>query len=206
MALDSVRASRVNELHVTARGAGGQAHEPSVGTGGYVPQVIRINTSKQTVDAFQVVDQNGVVLFSVNKSGKIATGPGSAAGLGAMGVAHAIYDFSVDGGASCTPASNATIPANAIIVGATVNPTTAALAVGSATVGIGTTAGSTTTSILAATAKASLSIDALLNGVPTLAVPVKMSAAGSISVLVATGPLTAGVIEIFVYYVVAANA
>jgi membrane-associated protease RseP (regulator of RpoE activity) len=54
--------------------------------------------------------------------------------------------------------------------------------------------------------KATLSVDAMLNGVPTLAAPVKMSAAGSISILVATGPLTAGVIEIFVYYVVASNA
>ncbi len=206
MSLDSGRASRVNELHVTARGAGGQGKEPAIGTGGYVPFVIRVNTTKQTVDAFEVVDKDGTVLFAINKSGVLATGPGPAAGLGALGVAHAIYDFAVDGGASCTPASNAVIPANAIIIGATVNPTTAPLAVGSATLGVGTTAGSTSTSILAATAKASLSIDALINGVPTLAAPVKMSAAGSISVLIATGPLTAGVVEIFVYYVVAKNA
>jgi predicted RecA/RadA family phage recombinase len=165
-------------------------------------------------------DVNKVVTAVPNTTGKIGyfetaalagdtTGAVVLTGIGVskgMDVAHAVYNFVVDGGASCTPVVNATIPANAIIIGATINSTTAPLAAGSATVGIGTTAGSTTTSILAATAKASLTIDALLNGVPTLAAPVKMSAAGQISVLIATGPLTAGVIEVFVYYVQALNA
>lgn len=168
--------------------------------------VLKKILSTDTDDFMHCRSSADVLKFAISKDGAIITGPASVAGLGMLGVAHAIYDFSVDGGASCTPVSNAIIPANAILIGATVNPTTAPLAVGSATFGVGTTAGSTTTSILAATAKASLTIDALVNGVPTLAVPVKMTAAGSISVLIATGPLTAGVVEVFVYYVIAANA
>lgn len=204
MAGTSNKPTRVKLLHVVPQGAGGAGHE-STGPGTDAALRIILPTN-QTADAFDILTPAGVVLFSINSSGNIITGPGSAAGLGAMGVAHAVYSFATDGGASCTPALNATIPANAIIVGATVNVTTAVTASGSATVGIGTTAGSTTTSILAATGKASLTLDAIVNGVPTLAAPVKMSAAGSISVLIATGPLLTGIIEIFVYYVVAQNA
>lgn len=128
----------------------------------------------------------------------------AASGLGMVRCAHARYDFAVDGGAvaAITPTLTAVIPDNAVIIGATVNSSTAALSAGSATVAVGTTAGSSASALLAATAKATLSIDALINGVPTLAAPVKMTAAGSINVTVGTAALTAGVIEIFVYYVV----
>jgi hypothetical protein len=133
---------------------------------------------------------------------------GGKAGLGFLRVAHAIFDFSVDGGAigAITPAKTALIPANAILVGGTVNVPTAVLSSGAATVSVGTTAGSSAAAILAATAKASLSVDANLNAVPVFATPVKMSAAGSINLTVATAALTAGVIEVFVLYYVAANA
>ena len=185
-------------VDVTLRGAGSSGNDPlKVGDGTDVGLKIQIPTA-QTANAFQIEQPAGTVIFAIGPNGA----PSPAGGLGIMGVAHAVYNFAVDGGASCTPAVNALIPANAIIVGATVNPTTAPLAAGAATVGIGTTAGSSSTSLLAATAKATLSIDALINGAPTLAAPVKMTAAGYISVLIATGPLTAGVIEIFVYFVV----
>jgi hypothetical protein len=206
MATDTGRASRVRELHVVARGALAKGKEQTKGTGTYVPSKVVINTAVQTSSAFTVEDQSGNVLFAIDATGGIATGPTASTGLVSDGVAHAIYSFATDGGASCTPAVNATIPANAILTGATVNPTTAVTAAGSATVAIGTTAGSSANSILTATGKASLSIDALVNGTVTLAAPVKMSAAGQIAITVATGPLTAGVIEIFVYYVVAKNA
>jgi hypothetical protein len=205
MSGSSQKPTRVKELHVVAPGAGGAGHEPSVGSGSEVPVKIFLPSS-QSVDAFEILTAAGVVLFSINSAGAIASGPGSAAGLGTLGVAHAVYNFATDGGASCTPALNAVIPSHAILIGATVNVPTAVTAAGSATVGIGTTAGSSSTSILAATAKATLSLDALINGVPTFAAPVKMSASGSISIVVATGPLTAGVIEVFVYYVVPQNA
>jgi len=130
---------------------------------------------------------------------------GSLFGTGLLQFAHAQYNFGVDGGASCTPASNATIPQNAVMVGATINSTTAMTAAGAATMSIGTTAGSSATSILAATGKASYSTNALINGAVTFAAPVKMSAAGNINVTIATGPLTAGVVEIYVYYYVSST-
>ena len=131
--------------------------------------------------------------------------PGFSGQANGLKVAHFLYNFAVDGGASCTPANSDTIPANAVVFGGAVNPTTAVTAAGAATVAIGTSAGSAGNSILTATGKASLSADAIL--VPTcVATPFKMSAAGQITITVATGPLTAGVIEGWVLYAVANNS
>jgi hypothetical protein len=129
------------------------------------------------------------------------------AGHGALQVAHALYDFSVDGGAISTivPALTAQIPDNAIIVGGVVNPTTAPTGTAGATVAVGVTAGGTSTELLAATVIASLTLDALLAVVPTLAAPVKQTASGNIEVTIAVHALTGGVIEIFVFYVTANN-
>lgn len=127
-------------------------------------------------------------------------------GLGALRVARAKYSFAVDGGAmsTITPATNATIPNDAIIVGGTVNSTSAATSGGAATIAVGTSAGSSTTSILGVTAVASYSADARINSVATFAAPVKMTAAGSITITVADATLTAGIIEVTVLYFVAA--
>lgn len=122
-------------------------------------------------------------------------------------MAKAVYVFGNDGGAisTITPKNTTLLPNNAVIVGATINSTTAVTAVGSATLAVGTSAGSATNSILAATAKASLSLNALINGVPVFATPVKLSAAGYITVTVATSALTAGVVEITVFYFTSFN-
>jgi predicted RecA/RadA family phage recombinase len=131
--------------------------------------------------------------------------PGFSGQVNGVKVAHALYDFTVDGGASCTPANSDTIPANAVVFGGVVNSTVAVAASGSATVAIGTAAGSAGNSILTATGKASLSLDAVV--APTCAAtPFKMSAAGKISVTIATGPLTAGQLEVWVLYALASNA
>jgi hypothetical protein len=121
-------------------------------------------------------------------------------------MAKAIYNFAIDGGAISTITPNGTValPDNAVIVAATINSTTAVTSAGAATVAVGTSAGSSTTAILGATAKASLSADAVLNGVPVFATPVKLTAAGNITFTVGTAALTAGVIEAVVYYYVAA--
>lgn len=131
----------------------------------------------------------------------------SAFGLSFFKMARAKYDFAVDGGAvsTLTPAITAALPDNAVIVGGTVNSTTAVLSSGSATLAVGTTAGSSASAILAATAKASLSLDALINAVPVFATPVKLTAAGSINVTIGTAALTAGVVEVTLLYFVAAN-
>lgn len=147
-------------------------------------------------------DANGLLIENTTIS--TAAAP---IGTSFLRVAHAIYDFTVDGGTIglITPVSTAAIPASAIIIGATINSVVAGVGV-SGTLSVGTSAGSSASAILAATAVASLSLDAILNGVPTLAVPVKMTAAGNITVTIATTNFTAGRIEIFVYYVVASNA
>lgn len=130
---------------------------------------------------------------------------GSGPGNSVLRAAKAVYSFAVDGGAVSTITPNGTVnlPANAVIVAATVNSTTAVTSAGAATVAVGTSAGSSTTSILGATAKASLSANALINGVPVFATPVKLTAAGNITFTVGTAALTAGVIEAVVYYYVA---
>jgi predicted RecA/RadA family phage recombinase len=134
-----------------------------------------------------------VVLFGV---------PGFSGQVNGVRVAHSLYYYSVDGGATCTPANSDTIPDNAVVFGGVVNSTAAVTASGSATVAIGTAAGSASNSILTATGKASLGLDAVV--APTCAAtPFKMTAAGKINVTVATGPLTAGVIEVWVLYSIA---
>ena len=131
--------------------------------------------------------------------------PGFSGQVNGVKVAHALYDFTVDGGTSCTPANSDTIPANAVVFGGAVNSTVAVTAAGAATVAIGTAAGSAGNSILTATGKASLSLDAVVAPTCT-ATPFKMSAAGKIIVTIATGPLTAGQIEVWVLYALASNA
>ena len=130
--------------------------------------------------------------------------PGATGVSTGVRVAHALYDFAVDGGASCTPANSDTIPANAVVFGGAIHSTVALAAAGAATLAVGTAAGSSGTSILTATGKATLGLDAVV--APTCAAtPFKMSAAGKINVTVATGPLTAGQVEIWVLYQLATN-
>ena len=130
--------------------------------------------------------------------------PGFSGQASGLKVAHALYDYTVDGGASCTPANSDTIPANAVVYGGMVNSIVAlGSGGGSATLAIGTTAGSAANSILTATAQATLSANATVK--PTCATtPFKMSAAGQISVAVAAGPLNAGKVEVWVFYQTAA--
>jgi predicted RecA/RadA family phage recombinase len=136
---------------------------------------------------------------------KLFAVPGFSGQVNGVKVAHALYDFTIDGGGSCTPANSDTIPKDAVVFGGAVNSTVAVTAAGAATVAIGTAAGSANNSILGATAKASLSLDAVL-APACAATPFKMSAAGKISVTIATGPLTAGQIEVWVLYTLASNA
>lgn len=174
------------------------------------------------VEVLAAKDKNGTTLASITKAvdgtttldvdGTLTADAVSVGGLTplttstGLRVAYAKYDFAVDGGAQGTiaPTNSSTIPDNAILVGATLNSTSAVTSNGSATVAVGTSAGSSTTSIKGATAKASWSADAVLNGVPVFATPVKLTAAGTITFTIGTADLTAGVIEAFVYYVVAA--
>lgn len=129
-------------------------------------------------------------------------------GFSTIQVGKAIYDFTVDGGAQglITPVSTCNLPANAIILGGTIDAVVAVTSLGSATVSVGTSAGSSASALLAATAKASLSLAALLNAVPVFATPVKLTAAGNITVTVGAADVTAGKLEIYMYFVVSAQA
>ncbi len=141
---------------------------------------------------------------------QIANAPSAADsiwGRGILRTARAKYDFAVDGGAisTITPGSvvNATIPDNAVIVAGTINATTACTSGASATISVGTSAGSSTAAMLALTAVASFSADAIINAVPVFATPVKMTAEGRITFSIAVAALTAGVIEATLFYFVA---
>lgn len=169
--------------------------------------VLQTTTSTLPTVSAAILNKENVTTNSYTDTGDtLATYvPFAAPGISGYGirVAHAIYSFAVDGGVSgaITPVKTASIPANAIIIGGTINSTTAVTSGGAATVAVGTTAGSAANSILTATAKATLSSNALVNSTATLAAPVKMSAIGNINITVATADLTAGVIEIFVFYI-----
>jgi predicted RecA/RadA family phage recombinase len=157
--------------------------------------------SNLLIGVVEVAAATGVATVNVKLFGV----PGFSGQVNGVKVAHALYDFTVDGGATCTPTNSDTIPINAVVYGGVVNSTVALTAAGSATLAIGTAAGSASNSILTATAKASLSLDAVLAPTCTTT-PFKMTAAGKINVTVATGPLTAGQVEVWVVYSTATNA
>lgn len=123
-------------------------------------------------------------------------------GLSQLQVWRAKYDFAVDGGAVglITPKINVDIPDNAIILFGILNPTTALVGT-SSTIAVGTSAGSSASSLKAATAEATYSIDAVLATVPvcTAASAVKMTAKGKVTITVAVAALTAGVMEITLF-------
>ena len=136
--------------------------------------------------------------------------PNTAFGETVLRVGHAQYSFAVDGGAvsTITFSNNVTIPANAIIYNVSINSTTACTSSGSGTMSLGTSAGSSTTSLVGATAVASFSSNAKVQGTPvpqTASTWVKMSAAGQITGTIGTATFTAGIIEIYVFYFVSST-
>jgi len=111
--------------------------------------------------------------------------------------AKAIYDFSVDGGAisTITPARTEVIPANAIIVDAMTCVTTAFTSGGTPSLAV-KAGGLTVISAQNPASHASLADEK----VTVNAVADKTTANGAIQVVVASGALTAGVVEIYVTY------
>ncbi len=175
-----------------------------------------ITMAQQSVDPSGACtpSSNGVFIngqtgtfYCVPNTPGAAAGTWSSVGQGVRGVyaAHAVWSFATDGGAisTITPAINQVIPINAIVYGAIVNSTTA-LVGASGTIAVGTSAGSSTTSIKAATAVASYTTNAVLAGAPifTAGSAFKMTAAGSITITIATTPMSAGVLDITVLYII----
>lgn len=172
-------------------------------TGGGTTGAVTLNVIGDEVTITVAADQISVKDGGISEA-KLAVPAGF--GLGALRTARAKYNFAVDGGAQglITPAVNATIPDNAVIVGAIINSTTAATSGGSATIAAGVSAGGAANTILTATAVASFTTDALIEGATTFAAPHKQTAAGQITLTVATADLLTGVIEVTLLYFVAA--
>ncbi len=166
-----------------------------------VPLTVQ-GVSGQSGNLVEVLDSTGAYLQKIGSTQVSPFGLG-----GSLRMARAKYDFAVDGGGApglITPATNAIIPDNAIIIGGIANPTTA-LVGSSTTIAIGTSAGSAANALKVATAEATYSTDAVLALTPVFSSAwVKMTAAGSITITTAVAALTAGVMEITVFYFVAA--
>lgn len=125
-------------------------------------------------------------------------------GLGVVGNAKMTYDFAVDGGAisTITPTNSPTIPINAIILGGTIDIITT-LVGATATISLGTSAGSNAASLKAATAVASWTAGQLaLTPVFTAATYVKLTAAGRPTLTIAVAALTAGKFNVNLVYVI----
>ena len=131
-------------------------------------------------------------------------------GISAMKVCHARYNFATDGGAvsTITPVVGCTIPIYALIYRVIVTPiTTTVGSTGNVSVGL-SAGGAGTAALLAVTARASLVGGTAFDGVPTATTAstsnstyIKMSAAGNVTVTIATNALTAGVLDIAVFYI-----
>lgn len=126
-------------------------------------------------------------------------------GLSAVRVAHATYNFAVDGGATglITPAANFSLPINAIVIGAIIDCTTAGVgATNTTSFGLSGTGGGAAV-LKAATAVASLT--GFLQAIPlqsSAATFIKLTTAGGqFTITPAVAALTAGVFECYVFYV-----
>ncbi len=125
-------------------------------------------------------------------------------------VCHARYDFSVDGGAvsTITPATGCTIPINAVITKVLVScNTTTVGSTGNISVGL-SAGGAGAAALWAATARASCSTGTFFDGVPVAgptaslanATYIRMSAAGNVTFTISTNALTAGIVDIDVWF------
>jgi hypothetical protein len=127
-------------------------------------------------------------------------------GIGVAGNAKMTYDFAVDGGVQglITPTNSPTIPNKAIILGGVIDITTTLTSGGSATIALGTSAGSSASALKTATAVATWAAGVTVPVTPvfTAATYVKLTAAGRLTLTVATADLTAGKFDVNVIYVI----
>lgn len=135
----------------------------------------------------------------------------SLTGTTSSNVCHAQYSVAVDGGTvtTITPLKNCTIPANAVIwQGYTVVGATTVGSTGNVSVGL-SAGGGNTTSVLAATARASLTTGLMFQApmVQTTASAsntsyLKLTAAATVTVTIGTNALTAGTLDVYLFYTV----
>lgn len=136
----------------------------------------------------------------------VAAGTGglTGGGLGVVGNAKMTYDFATDGGAisTITPTNSPTLPANAIILGGTIDITTTLTSGGSATIALGLGSGAQVAALKAATAVATWAAGQLaVIPVFTAASYVKVTAATRLTATVAAATLTAGRFDVNLVYI-----
>jgi|SRR3984957_5253325 len=146
------------------------------------------------------------LLVTPNSIGGAQLVSSSAVGNNPVQVCHATYNFAVDGGGApglITPASNCVLPINSIIFNEIIDWTTAGTGATNTT-----TIGTTGTGGGAAILQASTAVASLTGIVQGVIVPQtasgfkKLTTAGAVTLTTATAALTAGVCEIYVFYVV----
>lgn len=101
-----------------------------------------------------------------------------------------IYNFAVDGGVVSTIGMGVFLPAGAVVHWGVAQVVTALTSGGAATIAVGWTGD--TGALLAATAVASWSDNAVLEGVDLIVAMVKVTAIQQLAVTIATADLTAG--------------
>lgn len=122
-----------------------------------------------------------------------------------------VYDFAVLGGAIATiplvddQGNPCTLPLNAIVTNVTAYVITAVTSAGSSTTSLGSNIAGSVTDLMAATAKATLSIGAFVAGAPigtaaTWVGPVTAQAGSVVQVANAVAALTAGKVEYLIEY------
>lgn len=138
--------------------------------------------------------------FTYKNVGTMAS-PNWTSSSGAIGVSRATYNFAIDGGAigAIIPSISPVIPANAIVFGGIINVITAPTGAG-ASIALGTSAGSSSTALKAATVIANYTGLVALVPVWSAGSSFKMSAAGQIQLTVSGAALTAGKMDILVEY------
>ena len=119
-----------------------------------------------------------------------------------FGCAYGCYDYATDQHTAGTFAIAITtaIPANAVIVGGAIHVITQCAAGVGGTLAFGTSAGSSSTSLLAAAVYTTLVTDYIKTIVPTFAAPLRMTAGGNINCTIGTATFTAGKVEIWLFY------
>lgn len=192
----------------------------SIARAGLLLLVAALSTFAQTAGQQCQTDQSGRPVFAgVNGVGyacypntttanqvwvQVAPLQSTAFGTLGIGVCHAQYNFALDGGVIglITPVNNCVIPANSIIYNESITWTTAGTGATNTT-SIGTTGtGGGAAILLAATAVASLT--GQVQGVilpQTASGWKKLTTAGSVTLTTAVAALTAGVAEIYVFYI-----
>jgi hypothetical protein len=135
--------------------------------------------------------------------GKGAINAGAQRGAGALQEIKVTYDFAVDGGAiaTITPRSSIQVPAGAVIFGGFIQGITLPVGPG-ATIAIGLGSGAQVAALKAATAIATYAAGATVAIIPvfTAASVVKAAADTFVTFTIATAALTAGKVQVTLYY------